>query len=155
MKYNLLNKDARKCMFLNTFIGTTFFLIVMGMIYYFNIDKYIEYKLIINITMIIMGVISLINLFISPYFRYKRYKYMIADDKVEVIEGYIFVKRDIVPIKRIHQITIERGPTYYLYNLAKVSLTTAGGVVTINYLKLNEAEAISENLKKIVNEIVE
>ena len=154
MNYMYLNKNAKKCMYLGTLLGTIIFIISLIGIYTLcinNLDKYIN---IFNTVLMILTVVSILNLVISPYFRYKRYKYIITEDKVDVVEGYIFIKREIVPIDRIHKITLERGPIDNIFGLSKVILTTAGGTVTIKFLKLSEAEKISDSLKNKVNELV-
>ncbi len=155
MNYKYLDKDAKKCMFVATFIWTVLLLIIIGTSYYFSHNYLGEYLNVVKIAIVITCLLLIVNLFISPYFRYKRYKYLITKDKVDVVEGYIFIKREIVPIERIHKITLERGPIDNIYGLSKVILTTAGGTVTIKFLKLKESETITENLKNIVNEIVE
>ncbi len=153
MEYKNLDKDARKCMFVGTLMGTLILAAIISIGYYFGREFLGDYIGVVNTIVIIIGVLSILNLLISPHFRFKRYKYMITDDKIDVVEGYIFIKREIVPIERIHKITLERGPIDNIYGLAKVLLTTAGGVVTIQYLKLEKAEQIAESLKSIVNEV--
>ncbi len=154
MNYKYLDKDAKKCMFVGTLFWTLFLFVVLGAGYYLGYDYFVNYLNLVNVVLIVLVVLLVINLFISPHFRYKRYKYLITNDKVDVVEGYIFIKRDIVPIERVHKITLERGPIENIYGLSKVVLTTAGGIVTIKFLKLKEAEVITENLKNLVNEMI-
>ena len=42
-------------------------------------------------------------------------------------EGYLFVKRNIVPIERLHKLEISKGPIDQIFHVAKVTVTTAGG----------------------------
>ena len=49
----------------------------------------------------ILAVLILADVLISPYFRYHRYRYSINEEYIDIIEGYLFVKRNIVPIERI------------------------------------------------------
>ena len=47
-------------------------------------------------------VLTLFDALASPYFRYHRYRYRINEDCIDIKEGYLFVKRNIVPIERLH-----------------------------------------------------
>ena len=87
---------------------------------------------------------------ISSLIRYNSYGYSIQPDKLLVREGLIFTKTDMVPVERIHQITVKSGPIERLYGLSKVIVTTAGGEVTIRFLKEETAWEIADSLQKIV-----
>ncbi len=154
MGYTNLDKDAKKCMYTGTLIGTVIIVSMISIAYYFTHKAMNTYQNTIHIVLIVGSVLLMMNLLITPHFRYKRYKYLITKDRVEVVEGYLFIKRDIVPIERIHKITLSRGPIDNFYGLSKVLLTTAGGDVTIKYLKQEEASKIAEHLKNIINEMI-
>lgn len=98
--------------------------------------------------------ITALILFFIPNLRYKRYKYIITDDKIEIIEGAIFIEKTIVPIERIHQISVKQGPINRIYGLSKVTVSTAGSNAEINFLNVSEADKISENLKNKINNLV-
>ena len=87
---------------------------------------------------------------VEPYFRYNRYRYSINEECIDIREGYLFVKRNIVPIERLHKLEISKGPIDQIFHVAKVTVTTAGGDVTLRFLE----EEIAENLQKRINEIV-
>ena len=91
---------------------------------------------------------------ISPYFRYCRYRYCINDECIDIKEGYLFVKRHIVPIERLHKLQTAKGPIDQIFKVAKVVVTTAGGDVTIRFLDEEKARHIAESLKERINEIV-
>ena len=64
------------------------------------------------------------------------------------------MKRNIVPIERLHKLEISKGPIDQIFHVAKVTVTTAGGDVTLRFLEEEKAEKIAENLQKRINEIV-
>ena len=66
----------------------------------------------------------------------------------------MFVKRNIVPIERLHKLQTLKGPIDQMFKVAKVVVTTAGGDVTIRFLEEEKAEQIAENLRGRINEIV-
>lgn len=99
-----------------------------------------------------IGVTSLLWMILSPVVRFRRYRYLIADDRIEIIEGIIYIRRTIVPIDRIHQIDITRGPIDTRFGLAKVTVTTAGATASMRFLELDKAEAICETLNTVVTQ---
>lgn len=149
--YEKLSKNALKCMYIATGVGTLFIYIVAAIL---EIALFYPKNWIIaHIIVAIVGILLLLNAIISPWFRYNRYRYKIDDECIDIEEGYIFVTRDIVPIERLHKLQIERGPIDKLCGVAKIMVTTAGGDVTIRFLEEERANIITEGLKKRINEI--
>ena len=99
-------------------------------------------------------ILILFDALASPYFRYHRYRYSINEECIDIKEGYLFVKRNIVPIERLHKLQTLKGPIDQMFKVAKVVVTTAGGEVTIRFLEEEKAEQIAENLRGRINEIV-
>lgn len=150
MKYEKLSKKAIGCMFVATlvqFLIATSILFVILFIFGEDLPQIIKN--------IMKGIIflNLIYLIISPKVRYERYRYSITEESIDVKEGFIFTKRSIVPIERLHKIAIEKGPIDRIFNLSKVIVTTAGGDVTIRFLQDEKSEFIADSLKKKINEI--
>ena len=87
---------------------------------------------------------------------YRRYRYRMDDEKIEVRRGIVYITHAMVPIERVHQVDVSEGPINRMYGLANVNITTAGGVVTIEYLKEDVAEGIAaklnENVVKLLRE---
>ena len=81
-------------------------------------------------------------------------RYSINEECIDIKEGYLFVKRNIVPIERLHKLQTLKGPIDQMFKVAKVVVTTAGGDVTIRFLEEEKAEQIAENLRGRINEIV-
>ena len=102
-----------------------------------------------------VGILCILNWCISPYFRFHRYGYAINEECIDIKEGYLFVERNIVPIQRLHKLEINRGPIDQMFGIAKVTVTTAGGDVTLRFLELEKAEAIAAHLRKRINQIAE
>ncbi|KQM12430.1 hypothetical protein AOA80_02565 [Methanomassiliicoccales archaeon RumEn M1] len=96
-------------------------------------------------------VLLLLYFVIGPRIYYDRYRYMITADKVDVRYGIIILRHILVPIERVHQVEVSRGPVNNMLGLANVNITTAGGVATISYLEVDEAEKIVERLTEVIN----
>lgn len=152
MHYEKLSKRALKCMYTATLIRSLIGIAIIGRV---NWAWLIPLDITIGkIISVILVILILINMIIGPYFRYNRYRYSINEESIDIIEGYIFQERTIVPIERLHKLQVEKGPIDRMFHVEKVTVTTAGGDVTINYLEEEKAEEIAESLRKRINEIV-
>ena len=95
-----------------------------------------------------LAILTLFDMLISPYFRYHRYLYSIMKECIDIREGYLFIKRQIVPIERIHKLQTVNAPIDQIFHVAKVIVTTAGGDVTIRFLEKEErADTIARRLQ--------
>ena len=152
VNYEKLSKRALHCMYLAGIIGGIVVLAIIGAVNVFwlfpedvTVGKWICLALV---------VLTLLDVLVSPYFRYHRYRYSINEECIDIIEGYLFVKRSIVPIERIHKLQTAKGPFDQIFKVAKVIVTTGGGDVTLSFVEEEKAEKIAENLRRRINEIV-
>ncbi len=88
---------------------------------------------------------------ITPFIRYERYRYRFTDEEIDVKEGVLFVTRNVVPIERLHKISMHSGPLDRMFGLSKVVVTTAGGDVLIRFLEQQKAEELVGHLKNRIN----
>lgn len=98
----------------------------------------------------ILLVVSAVYLLVSPEVRYRRYRYRIDGDKLEVRKGVITITHELVPVERIHQVDVSRGPINRMFGLANVTVTTAGGIVILEYLEEDVAEDVASKLNESV-----
>ena len=152
MKYEKLSKRALGCMYVATFFGSLF--VLAGVVFLFLFLPMVMNGKLANVISGVLLVFVLLNILLSPYFRYHRYRYSINDECIDIQEGYLFVKRHIVPIERLHKLETQRGPIDRIFKVAKVKVTTAGGDVTIRFVDEEMAERIADTLKTRINQIV-
>ena len=148
MKYQKLSKKAISCMFIAGIVQFVILGTMTGVGMYFGREEWI--------VLVIGGValtLDLLYVLISPKVRYERYRYILNEEEIDVIEGFIFTKRNIVPIERLHKIAVMKGPIECAFCLAKVVVTTAGGDVTVRFMEDEKANQIAESLKNRINEI--
>ena len=147
-----LSKRALGCMYVSMLITALVelaALIAVNMIWIIPLDIKVG-----KIVSAVLLVLILLQAVLLPYFRFNRYRYKIDEEFIDVREGYIFVKRDIVPLERLHKMQTIRGPIDRIFNVAKVEVTTAGGDVTLRFLDEEKADIIAESLGKRINQIV-
>ena len=87
---------------------------------------------------------------VGPEIFYRRYRYRIDDEKAEIRRGIITISHSMVPIERIHQVEVSKGPINRMFGLANVVITTAGGVTTLEFLDEDTAESIASRLNECV-----
>lgn len=150
MQYEKLNKRAIFCIFISELIEIMRNYIILMLILYLPLKFFPK---IISIILTILILKDIIYLMICPTIKYERYRYFIGEDSIEIKEGFLFIEINIVPIERIHKITIKKGPIDKLFSLSKVILTTAGGDVTIKFLTDEKVKVISSILNDKINEI--
>lgn len=151
MSYEKLSKKSIGCMY----IASGILYLILSIIIVLGLNLFIPH----NFTMlryILIGIIGLLILewIISPPIRFHRYRYLINEECIDLKEGYIWTKRTIVPIERLHKIAVNQGPIDRIFGLSKVIVTTAGGDVVIKFLEDTKADFIAQSLKTRINDIV-
>ena len=149
--YEKLSKRALYCMYVAGVITGVIVLAVhaaVGVFWIFPQDITVGKWI-----LLILAALTLLDVLVSPNFRYHRYSYSINEECIDVIEGYLFVKRNIVPIERLHKLQTKKGPIDQMFKVAKMVVTTGGGDVTLSFLEEEKAGQLAESLQKRINEI--
>lgn len=149
MEYEKLSKNALKHMYVSSVIWHVIIGVTAIVVWRIFFEKSHPAAVIVGVICVLL----LVEMLVSPAIRYQRYRYAIDEECIDLMEGLILLRREIVPIERLHKIAIERGPIDRLFGLGKVVVTTAGGDVDIRYLELERAEKIAELLKHRINEV--
>ena len=101
------------------------------------------------VSMILLAVVA-IYLLVSPIVFYRRYRYTLDDEKLEISRGIITIRHILVPVERIYQVEVVRGPINRMFGLSDVVVTTAGGTVKVQFLEDGVAETIADSLNESV-----
>ena len=147
-----LSKRALGCMYTAAIVAGIFELAaiaIANVLWFFPEDIMVG-----KIVSLVLLILVVIQVAITPYFRFHRYRYEINDEFIDIREGYIFVERNIVPLERLHKMQTVRGPIDRIFKVAKVNVTTAGGDVTLRFLDEEKADFIAESLGRRINQIV-
>lgn len=148
--YRTPSPKAIKLMRITSTLSLSIFLVIPTIIASLYYRYILSYMSIILIAVIIL--FSIIYVAITPRIRFNRYKYLIEPDRIEIIEGLFFIRRTIVPIDRIYQIDIQKGPIDNAVGVAKVKLTTAGSSAAFRFLEPETADEIAMHLNTCVLE---
>ncbi len=104
----------------------------------------------VQVLSVVIIVVTAVYCLAAPEIIYRRYRYRIDDEKADLRKGIVFITHTMVPIERIHQVDVSRGPINRAFGLADVMITTAGGSVTIEHLEEDVAEDIAGRLNQSV-----
>lgn len=152
--YRRLNRKCMRSMYITNGITYAILLAIFLLLIFF-VPTAREPGAALIVIMAAAGMVLLLVYFIvGPRIYYDRYRYMITADKVDVRYGIIVLRHILVPIERVHQVEVSRGPVNNMLGLANVNITTAGGVATISYLEVDEAEKIVERLTELINSML-
>lgn len=102
---------------------------------------------------VLLAIVLVYTMAAPPVF-YVRYRYRITDDRIDVRSGVLVLRHILVPIERVHQVEIARGPINNLLGLADVTITTAGGEASIRYLEVDEAETVADRLNNLIGRML-
>jgi uncharacterized protein len=87
---------------------------------------------------------------VVPGRRYRHSGYAFGDDRIRVARGYLFHHDSVVPLGRIQHIDVKQGPLMRRWDLAVLTVHTAGShgaSVSLPGLKLAQAEAMREAIR--------
>lgn len=88
---------------------------------------------------------------VVPQRRYARWGYAFGADRLRVVSGYLFYNDTVVPLGRIQHIDLDQGPLMRRWDLAELTVHTAGShdaSVTLPGLKRADAEAMREAIRE-------
>ncbi|PKG23682.1 PH domain-containing protein [Niallia nealsonii] len=94
------------------------------------------------ISFLIITIYFVLFVGILPKMKWKRWRYEIREDEIEIQQGVLVIKRTLVPMIRVQHVDTKQGPLLRKYHLATVSISTAATVHEIPALGLEEAEEI-------------
>lgn len=142
--YQHVAKVARKLWTIHAIIGVIFVgLVTMG-VYFFAYKHLWIFGLVV--------LYGIIRIWILPAIEYKQWRYLINEDRIEIIHGIFFTKRILIPINRIQHLKIRQGILQKYFKLSTVDIYTAGGAHQIEALLYEEADHIVRTLNHLVVE---
>ena len=114
-----LNPDHIKVMRINAGIFAATFIVGAGVL---EAMELLPPGVIIIPVMLLMAYI----VWYFPKRRYARWGYDMTHDRLRISHGYMFHTDTVVPLGRIQHIDVDQGPIQRSYNLATLSVHTAG-----------------------------
>lgn len=86
---------------------------------------------------------------VLPPLRWRRWRYEVRDEEIDLRHGALVVRRTLIPIRRVQHVNSEAGPLQDSYGLATVTFHTAAGGVQIPALGKEEAESVRARVAEL------
>lgn len=112
------------------------------------------------ISVILIGmelISSYFFVFLLPKLRWRRFRYDVREEEVELQKGILIVKRTLIPMIRVQHVDTVQGPILRKYQLASIIFHTAATTHEIPALEETEAEDLRcfiSNLARVADEDV-
>lgn len=149
LEYKMLVPASKKSMYLGNAILIVALAAMAAAAYYFLKDN-----MPVIAGILVCVAVCVVYLLVRPILYYRFYRYAITDDRIDVRQGVIIRTHTVVPIERLHQVEVVRGPINSIFGLSNVKVTTAGGVADIKFLEQAVAESIVDELNTVINRII-
>ncbi|CAN5913015.1 PH domain-containing protein [soil metagenome] len=89
---------------------------------------------------------------VLPALRWRRWRYEIRDEEVDLQRGIIWVSRTLVPLARIQHVDTQHGPLQRWFGLATVIFYTAAGSNHIPELDARVAAEVRDRISELTTE---
>lgn len=93
--------------------------------------------------------------FILPARQYRHWGYALGSDRLRIVRGHMFFRDTIVPLGRIQHIDVDQGPVDQRFDLARLTVHTAGNHnsrVTLPGLRHADALAMRETIRAAIRQ---
>lgn len=96
--------------------------------------------------------LAVLLVFVTPTLRWRRWRYEIRSDEVDLQRGIFQITRTLVPLARIQHVDTQSGPLQRRYDLATVVFYTAAGANRIPELASPVADDVRERIAALTRE---
>jgi membrane protein YdbS with pleckstrin-like domain len=86
-----------------------------------------------------VALVGVVAAAVVPGARWRRWRYEVRDEEIDLLHGTFVRRRTVVPIRRVQHVESETGPLQDRFGLATVTFHTAAGAVAIPALGAHEA----------------
>jgi uncharacterized protein len=89
---------------------------------------------------------ALVTAFVAPSLRWRRWRYAVRDEELDLLRGVLTEVRTIVPVVRIQHVELRRTALTRPFGLAAVRVHTAAGALEIPVLSEGDAVRIRDRI---------
>ncbi len=151
--YHVLPKRSMASMYIGSIVALSIMTLVVSVIYSYALPGQEDAGTFMILMFVLYSLIAIYFIF-GPAVYYARYRYRINEDRIDIRRGIFIISHTVVPIERVHQLEVARGPINNLFKLADVTITTAGGTAKIQFLDLQVAEKTADSLNEYITGIL-
>ncbi|MFQ3543407.1 PH domain-containing protein [Halobacillus rhizosphaerae] len=104
---------------------------------------------IISIPLAATILLLVFSVWLIPLVKWKRWRYEVTDQEIELQHGLFIIQRTLVPMIRVQHVDTEQGPLLRKYRLATISISTAATVHKVPALNEQEAERLRLSISSL------
>lgn len=104
-------------------------------------------KCFLSIPLALIVFTCIYGMIIQPYYMYRNFRYEIHDDEINIKSGIFMIRETTIPMGRIQNVDLYEGFIMRKYHLANITLSTAGGNETIQYLNKDKANDLKHAIQ--------
>lgn len=109
-----------------------------------------EVPLWVHVVLIAAGILfAYLFVFLFPSLRWRRWRYEVREEEIELQHGILVRSRTLVPMVRVQHVDTVQGPLLRRYHLASVIVHTAATAHEIPALEESEAEELRFFISKL------
>lgn len=94
-------------------------------------------------------IITVLNVWIVPNIRWRRWRYEVREEEIELQHGIWITTRTLVPMVRVQHVDTVQGPLLRKFKLATIEISTAATRHEIPAVDVNEAEQLRHAISRL------
>ena len=128
-------------------------LVVVGAFISWSLLRVVEAPLLLGVVPFLASLVLFVVLVgVVPDLRWRRWRYEIRDEEVDLQRGIFWVSRTLVPLARIQHVDTQSGPLQRRFGLATVIFYTAAGGNQIPELSAPVAAEVRDRISELTRE---
>ena len=104
------------------------------------------------IVWIVATLVVLVAVGLVPELRWRRWRYEVRPDEIDIRHGLVTIRRTLVPMRRVQHVDTGQGPLQRALGLATVTFHTAAGENEIPQLPEREAEEVRDRIAELTRQ---
>ena len=145
-----IKKNIIKYNIVSNIINSIIFITIITLLLLVFKKKIVDYIQIIKIGYIFIVINCLFSILIEPFIEIKTRTYKITNKAVEYTQGIFLVSKTVVPVIRIQQVTLTKGPILNIFGLVEVDILTTTSTHKLKHITLNQGEQIVKEITDLI-----
>jgi membrane protein YdbS with pleckstrin-like domain len=97
----------------------------------------------------LVALLGIAAVVVIPRVRWRRWRYEVREDEIDLRAGLWTIRRTLVPIRRVQHVDTETNLLQTFFDLATVTFHTAAGATEIPALQRAEAERVRSRVAEL------
>jgi membrane protein YdbS with pleckstrin-like domain len=117
------------------------------------LGRFGDYSLLVAVLpVLVVLVLGTVTAGVAPGLRWRRWRYEIRPDEIDLQRGILWIERTLVPLARIQHVDTRQGPLQRRFGLSTVVFYTAAGPNQIPELATRVAAEVRDRIAELTGE---